>query len=160
LTGCKVLLIGYGNPGRLDDGLGPALAERFERKGLTGVTVDADYQLLVEDAALVAEHDIVIFADAAVDGREPFSFRRIEAADGGVGFSSHSLQPPAVVALARTVFGASPRAYALGIRGYAFNEFGERLSERARANLDAAETFLDGVIGNGLYEDAADAIGG
>ena len=26
----KVLIIGYGNPGRLDDGLGPALAERFQ----------------------------------------------------------------------------------------------------------------------------------
>jgi len=30
----KVLLIGFGNPGRLDDGLGPALAEIFEEKSL------------------------------------------------------------------------------------------------------------------------------
>lgn len=157
---CKVLLIGYGNPGRLDDGLGPALAERFETKELIGVTVDADYQLLVEDAAAVAEHDVVIFADAAVTGREPFSFRRIEPAEGGVGFSSHSLEPPAVVALARDMFGSKARAFALGIRGYAFNEFGERLSERARDNLEAAAAFLEGVIGNGLYDDAADAIGG
>jgi hydrogenase maturation protease len=160
LTGCKVLLIGYGNPGRLDDGLGPALAARFEQKRRIGVTVDADYQLLVEDAAAVAEYDVVIFADAAVAGREPFSFRRIEPADGGIEFSSHSLEPAAVMALARDMFGSKARAYALGIRGRAFNEFGERLSQEAQANLEAAETFLEGVIEKGLYEDAADAIGG
>ena len=28
----KVLIIGYGNPGRLDDGLGPALADLMEKK--------------------------------------------------------------------------------------------------------------------------------
>jgi hydrogenase maturation protease len=160
LTGCKVLLIGYGNPGRLDDGLGPALAARFEQKRRIGVTVDADYQLLVEDAAAVAEYDVVIFADAAVAGREPFSFRRIEPADGGIEFSSHSLEPAAVMALARDMFGSKARAYALGIRGRALNEFGERLSQEAQANLEAAETFLEGVIEKGLYEDAADAIGG
>ena len=47
----KVLLIGYGNPGRLDDGLGPALAAAVEKLAIPGVTVDADYQLNVEDAA-------------------------------------------------------------------------------------------------------------
>jgi DNA-binding response OmpR family regulator len=45
----RVLVIGYGNPGRLDDGLGPALAETLQRLDLPGVTVDADYQLTAED---------------------------------------------------------------------------------------------------------------
>ena len=34
-----MLLLGYGNPGRLDDGLGPALAAQVERLALPGVTV-------------------------------------------------------------------------------------------------------------------------
>ena len=76
----KVLLIGYGNPGRLDDGLGPALATAIEKLGIEGVTVDAAYQLSVEDAAAAAEHDIVVFADADVSGPEPFRFHRIEPA--------------------------------------------------------------------------------
>ena len=45
----SALVIGFGNPGRLDDGLGPALAARFEAKGLDDVVVDADYQLTVKD---------------------------------------------------------------------------------------------------------------
>ncbi len=139
--GTKVLVIGCGNPGRLDDGLGPALAERLEALRLPGVTVEADYQLNVEHAAAVAEHDVVVFADAAVSGPEPFFFRAA-APGGGVGFSSHSVSPPEVLALARELFGSRAKGYVLGIRGYRFDEFGERLSPRARANLAAAERFL------------------
>ena len=43
----RVLLLCYGNPGRLDDGLGPAFGEVLERESLPGVTVDLDYQLTV-----------------------------------------------------------------------------------------------------------------
>ena len=73
-----VLVIGYGNPGRLDDGLGPALAEALAALELPGVTVEANYQLTVEDAAAVAEHDVVVFADASVNGPEPYSFQPVE----------------------------------------------------------------------------------
>jgi hydrogenase maturation protease len=151
----RTLVIGYGNPGRLDDGLGPALAQRLERLGIPGLTVESDYQLTVEDAAQVAACDHVVFADAAVAGREPFAFRRIEPAEEGIGFSSHSVEPAAVLGMARALFRATAKGYALAIRGYEFNEFGERLSEKARANLDAAARFLEGVIRNDLLEDAA-----
>jgi hydrogenase maturation protease len=137
----KVLVIGYGNPGRLDDGLGPALAARLEALALPGVTVDADYQLTVEDAATVAAHDVVVLVDADTSGAEPFHFDRL-APTPGLGFSSHSVSPGALLALAEDLFGARPEAWVLGIRGYDFNEFGERISERAQANLDAATAFV------------------
>ncbi len=138
----SILLIGYGNPGRLDDGLGPALAEAIEALAIPGVTVDADYQLTVEDAAAAAQHAAVVFADASVNGRAPFSFARVAPAAPGVEFSSHSLAPEGVLALARDLFGARPEGYALGIRGEAFNEFGERLSEAAVRRLAAATDFI------------------
>lgn len=137
----KILLIGYGNPGRLDDGLGPALAEAVAALGLPGVTVDSDYQLTVEDAAAAAENDVVIFADASVNGEEPFFFREI-VAEGTLGFSSHSVDPEAVLAMAVDLFGAKTKGYALGIRGYQFDEFGERLSDKARENLSKACEFI------------------
>lgn len=147
----RVLLIGYGNPGRLDDGLGPALASAVEARGLPGVTVESDYQLTVEDAATAAAHDVVVFADADEAGPEPFSFRPIEP-DVHVSFSSHSVRPEAVLGLARELFGASPQGWLLGIRGYAFNEFTESLSDRAKANLAEAEAFLVGVLRTGRFE--------
>jgi len=145
-------VIGYGNPGRLDDGLGPALAERLARRRIPGVTVDADYQLTVEDAAAVAAHGAVVFADASVDGAEPFFFRAVEPAGAGPSFSSHSVEPAEVLGMARALFGARTRGYALGIRGYAFDEFGERLSERAEANLAAALRFLAPRLRTGRLE--------
>ena len=48
--------------------------------------------------------------------------------------------------LAVDLFGAKTKGYILGIRGYEFNEFGERLSERAQANLEAALLFIEKFI--------------
>lgn len=141
-----ILVIGFGNPGRLDDGLGPALAEAIEALRLPAVTVEANYQLNVEDAAQVAEHKIVVFADADVGGPEPFSLRRIHPGASRPSFTSHSVDPRDVLALAKELFGANAEAYVLGIRGYEFNEFGERLSERARANLAPAVACLEAAI--------------
>lgn len=144
----KVLVIGFGNPGRQDDGLGPALAKAVEDLRLPGVCVDADYQLTVEDAAEVAKYDVVIFADADVNGPEPFRMQRIQPGPPQVSFSTHSVRPEAVLALARDLFEREPRAYLLGIRGYKFDAFGEALSDGAVANLDAATTYLESALRN------------
>jgi hydrogenase maturation protease len=141
----RILVLAYGNPGRRDDGLGPALAAALEDLHLPGVTIDSDYQLTVEHAADVAEHDVVVFADAACTGPEPFSFARI-APQAAVGFGTHSVSPAAVLALARDLFGRTPAAYVLGIRGYEFNAFGEGLSPRAQDNLAAARDLLPSIL--------------
>ena len=143
--GRSVLLIGYGNPGRLDDGLGPALAAAIEARAIPGVRVESDYQLTVEDAHAVSRHDVVIFADASVDGPEPFSFGRWTEVSAAA-FSSHAVTPAEVMGLAQSLFGRAAEAYVLGIRGYAFDEFGERLSAAAARNLDAAIAFADRAV--------------
>ncbi len=150
----RVLLLGYGNPGRLDDGLGPALAAQVELLALPGVTVQSDYQLCLEDAEAAARYEVVIFADAAASGAEPFSFRRVEPVFG-LGFATHSLQPEVVVGLARQLFGARTDGYALGIRGYAFNDYQESLTDRARANLAAAVAFVQRVCEQGSFFELA-----
>ena len=69
----KVLVFGIGNPGRQDDGLGPALVEQAE-KLLPGqlssasnlqIDYDANYQLNVEDAETISAYDLVYFVDAS-----------------------------------------------------------------------------------------------
>ncbi len=137
----RTLLLGYGNPGRLDDGLGPALADRIAQAGVAGVTVETDYQLQVEDAALIAEHDVVIFADATVQGPEPFTLRPVKPL-GEISFSTHSVSPGALLALARDHFDAKAEGWMLAIHGTEFNDFGEGLSEKAQANLEAAAEFI------------------
>jgi len=143
----RMLLIGYGNPGRLDDGLGPAVAAAAEQWHLPHVTVDSDYQLTVEHAGDIASHDIVVFADASVNGREPFFVERITPTREQ-SFSTHSIDPAPLLYMAHDLFDAKTTGYVLGIRGYEFNEFGERLSERAADNLRDALEFLRSALHN------------
>jgi len=152
-SSAKVLVIGYGNPGRLDDGLGPALAEAITQMNLPNVTVDSNYQLTVEDAEAIARHDVVIFADASVAGTEPFEFRCISPKPYG-SFTTHSVTPEAVLGLAEELFAAHAKGYVLAIRGYEFNEFGERLSAHATDNLTAAVQFAESALSNGLLVNA------
>jgi len=148
MTRCRILLIGYGNPGRCDDGLGVAVAEQIEKMNISGVTVEADYQLTIEDAAAIAEHEVVIFADASLNGPEPFSFGQIEP-KASLGFSSHSIEPCEVLSLAHSLFGSTARGYVLAVRGYEFNRFGQYLSEKAVANLGKAVNFMESALRSG-----------
>jgi hydrogenase maturation protease len=141
----RILLIGYGNPARADDGLGPALAEIIESKNIPDITVETDYQLTIEDSAQVAEHDIVIFADASTNGPEPFSFEQIEAKESE-SFSSHSIEPAAVLALAENLFGSKAKGFILGIRGYEFDSFSEGLTNKAKTNLKKAACFVEELL--------------
>jgi len=154
----KVLIYGFGNPGRLDDGLGPAFAEAVQERAFEDLTVESGYQLNVEDAALVADREVVIFVDAAVGGPEPFSFCGIEPG-GSLSFSSHSLGPEVLLALAGDLFGVRTRGYILGIRGYEFDDFGEGLSAGARRNLESALRFIERCLGKGTFDEVVGASG-
>jgi hydrogenase maturation protease len=151
----RVLVIGHGNPGRQDDGLGPALAFALEAKSLPHVTVEATYLLEPEDAELVSHHDVAVFVDAAVTGPEPFSVQAVRPAET-LTFSSHGLGPAEIMGLAHQVFGSAARGYVLGVRGYQFDGFGEALSERARANLEQAQCHLEDLIQGGAFSSLAE----
>jgi hydrogenase maturation protease len=133
----RILVIGYGNPGRGDDGLGPALIEQLEALAIPGVTLESDYQLTIEHAALAAEHDIVVFADAAADAESLYYFREVSPTSVDA-FTSHGVTPGEVLALASSCFKASPAGYLLGMRAQTLDRFEEGLSAAAREGLDAA----------------------
>jgi hydrogenase maturation protease len=150
----RVLVYGYGNPGRRDDGLGPALVEALSARGLgEPATLETAYQLQIEDAATVAEHDVVVFADADRACAEPFALRPLPARRS-TSFSTHSIAPGEVLALAREHFGRDVTGFVLGVRGYDFDGFGESLSPRAQCNLDAAVDALTRALREGRIASA------
>jgi hydrogenase maturation protease len=140
----RVLVYGYGNPGRQDDGLGVALADQLEAWALIArrpwLTFDRNYQLNAEDALEASHHDIVVFLDASQDQGEPFRFAAIQPS-AKVSFSTHSMSPESVLALCRDLYGAGPAGRLLTIRGY-FWEPNEAMTAGARGNLDAAREWL------------------
>jgi len=136
----RVLILGYGNPGRQDDGLGPAAAASIDSLGWPNLTAYDNYQLNIEDAIDVAAHDIVWFVDAAKIGPAPFAVHEVSPACK-IEFTSHIVSPEAILAIAHRCYGGFPRAFILAIRGYDF-EFVESLTPAALSNLSAAVTML------------------
>ncbi len=140
----SILLIGYGNPGRCDDGLGPLFADAISQIDIPNVIVQTDYQLQIEDAMDAAAHDVVILADASVSGSDVV-FEHLEP-DGNASFSTHSVSPSALMSMVKEHFNVTPHAYLLTMRGYEFNEYHEGLSEKAQANLNKAVAFLTPIL--------------
>jgi hydrogenase maturation protease len=141
----RVLVIGYGNPGREDDGLGAAAAQGIARLDLPGVSTLDNYQLVLEDAVEIAAHDAVWFVDASRDGDSPCAIHRLEPAFD-ISFTTHLMKPKTLLAITAQQFGRRPTAHLLSIRGYRFG-FREGLSTRAAANLSHAIDLLAGCIG-------------
>jgi hydrogenase maturation protease len=140
MNAASTILIGYGNPGRQDDGLGPAFADLAQTQ-LRNITVQSNYQLTVEDAFDIQHYERVIFVDASLDEPQAFSFKPLATIEHE-GLGSHTLSPNGVLSLCYTLYEKQPEAYILAIRGYHFDEYEERLSEQAQVNLNAAFDFL------------------
>jgi hydrogenase maturation protease len=139
-AGSGVLVVGYGNQLRGDDGLGPAAAALLaEDPKLHGTRVLARHQLTPELAADFAEMKLVILIDANVeDEAGAVSVRRVDGTPGpgsGSG-SSHHASPADLAALAGELWGASPAVFVVSV-GAASLEVGEGLSAPVRKALPA-----------------------
>jgi hydrogenase maturation protease len=140
----RILVYGYGNPGRQDDGLGPAFIELLDADEIPGVVTDCNYQLQIEDAVAVSESDAVIFVDAASSGDEPFTFNEIKPTEE-TSFTTHSVSPGSLLALCREIYRKKVRAHVLAIRGYEW-DFVDELTPEAEKNLDMAHLFFKNKI--------------
>ena len=118
-----LLIYGYGNPGRQDDGLGVALVGQLEAwakaESISGIVFDTNYQLNAEDVLSVAQARAVVFVDAAREGEEPFAFRPLTP-QKEISFSTHAMSPESVLALAAELYDARPPAWILAIRGFSW----------------------------------------
>lgn len=152
----KTIIIGYGNPGRQDDGLGPEcvnqLISQLSDKDKRQIHLQTNYQLTVEDAYDIVDFDQVIFIDASLNKQAPFFFTPLLETDNS-GLGSHSLTPNAVIRLCETLYDKTPTAFILGIKGYEFDQFDEHLSNQANTNMLAAVKFLMDFLGEGIVDD-------
>jgi hydrogenase maturation protease len=131
-----LLVIGYGNTLRRDDGVGPRVAETIQALGLPEVEAMACPLLTPELADPVARARAVVFVDAAVDSPRQVRMRALEPADSSR-ILAHAADPRTVLALARDVFGHAPRAWWLTIPIEDMG-IGEELSELARRGSEIA----------------------
>ena len=109
-----LLIIGYGNTLRKDDGVGPAVAEAVAALGLPGVETLACPLLAPEVAAPISQARVVIFVDAAVDAPREVQLRALAPAESSQ-IMAHAADPRTMLALSRDVFGHTPTAWWLTI---------------------------------------------
>ena len=126
----NLLVIGYGNTLRGDDGVGPRVAEAVGSLRLAGVNTLICQQLSPEHADPISKADVVVFVDAAVDAPKKVQLRRLEPNESSQ-LMAHAADPRTVFALARDVFGHVPCAGWLTIPAVEL-EFSETLSPEAQ----------------------------
>jgi len=120
----EVLVIGYGNPLRGDDGIGPMIAEAVAKRLRdpdAQVQIVACHQLNPELAEPIAETGAVIFIDASID-LKPGEVRVSPVVPDrfSPGIFAHSMKPSALLATAAEIFGQAPPAKAVGIGAHSF----------------------------------------
>lgn len=143
----QVLIIGYGNPLRGDDGLGWQAAQQCAAVlPPLLVNVMACHQLNPELAEPLSRANLVIFLDA--DAGEPpgrLSCRNLVAQPAEAGAFSHNLTPQALLACAQALYGGSPEAVVLSISG-AFFGYSECLSPVVSAVLPELLQYVQALV--------------
>jgi hydrogenase maturation protease len=124
-----MLVIGYGNTLRRDDGVGPKVAEAVAALNLPGVTALSCALLAPELADPIAQAERVVFVDAAVDAPREVRLRAVTPAESSQ-ILAHAAEPRTMLALARDVFGRAPEGWLLTIPVEHMG-IGEELSARA-----------------------------
>ena len=173
----ELLVIGYGNPLRRDDGAGPRVAEAVEALNLPGVRTLVCQLLSPEHADPIARARRVIFVDAElvpsytlpVAGSEaanvqlstgnlqPIRWRKLAPGETSQ-FMAHAADPRTMLALARDVFGHAPAAWWLTIPAFHLG-FGTDYSPAAEAGCQTAIDAIKRLVAGNFREDTPPVVG-
>lgn len=159
----RTLMIGYGNPSRRDDGVAlhvlNALRTRWGRAPLAPWSDGWDdlqgtrdslflQQLTPELAETLAEYDVVVFVDAALpEAGEPVRLSPVEPALR-MAAVSHHMEPGALLALTRQLYGRAPAGWLVSVRGHDM-DFGDQLSPETAAALPDAVARVAALVEEG-----------
>ena len=148
----KILIIGYGNPNREDDGVAwhilEKLAAHFNVPLTPALAADEfapdryphlvfELQLFPEMAEAMAAYDYVCFVDAHTGAyQEEVRVVEIDPAFQASPFTHH-LTPESCLVLAQTLYNHAPQGWLVSVRGYHFG-YKTELSTQTAAHADEA----------------------
>jgi len=137
-----LLVLGWGNPSRGDDALGPMLVDAladYAARALPAGSVEclSDYQLQIEHALDLVGRERVLFVDAAIGLDAAFDLRPVQPQRERQ-ITSHALSPEALLQVfVDTQRRVPPRCDVLAIRGRRW-QLGEQPDAQAEADLEQA----------------------
>ncbi len=136
----KIIILGIGNNGRQDDGLGWMFLDFLEEQN-SDIDIEYRYQLQIEDADLISNYDTVIFVDATKEETEEGFYLEPCHPSEKYSFSTHALEPETVLYLSDKLYNHNPDASIFAIQGYEW-ELQIGLSKKASKNLDKAINYF------------------
>lgn len=132
----KTIILGIGNNGRQDDGLGWSFLDSLKETE-SKLTLEYRYQLQIEDAELISNYKTVVFVDASkLQLENGFGFEPCQPTEQ-YSFSTHALEPQTILHLTNKLYNHNPKAFLFAIQGYDW-ELKIGLSKKAQENLNKA----------------------
>jgi len=143
----SILIIGYGNQTRSDDGVGWYVADKIEKElsskrdsaslSSTEVNLLKLHQLTIELAEEVKDREFVIFVDAHVNDDKDWLISEKLNPNFKRGLTMHYLTPETLLAICEGLYNKAPKAHLFSIKGLNF-DFGEKLSNQTQNAADQA----------------------
>ena len=153
-----VLVVGYGNILRQDDGFGPAVADRLrDCVNDQRIRILTRQLLSVDLAADLERVGLCVLIDAATTGpRGELAVREVLPEPVEVGTVGHELSAVALLGLTQQLLGRAPRCILLSTLPDSM-EFGESLTATVAALVEPASALIAQLIDDYLAEVAAGA---
>ena len=136
----KIIVLGIGNNGRQDDGLGWSFLD-FLKAEQVDFDLEYRYQLQIEDAELISNYQNVIFVDATKAETEHGFYFALCHPTERYNFSTHALEPETILHLTNKLYDHNPKTSILAIQGYKW-ELKMGLSKKGIENLNAAKQYF------------------
>jgi len=138
----SILIVGYGNSLRSDDGLGPNVVTHLsslpEIANDSTITVTISHQLVPEMAELIAQNRIVVFIDsrAASPEHPPGSihWEMIQPDPQKPVTMGHHFTPSGLLSYTNAIFRVQPMAYVASVSAESF-DYGDALTPIVKAAL-------------------------
>lgn len=148
----KVLIVGYGNPLRGDDGIGWVVAEKLRELALSEtVSIRTCIQLTPELAADLSEVEVAILIDArAGEPAGKISCQQVKPLPH-LPSSSHHLNPSALLSYTHQFFGKAPQTYLISITGTEFG-YQDHLSPQVQEAVQGAVKVIVELLRNILTD--------
>ncbi|MFW6357904.1 MAG: hydrogenase maturation protease [Chroococcales cyanobacterium] len=128
-----ILLIGYGNDLRSDDGVGRQIADILSESNLPDLKTLSVHQLTPELSETLSEVDAAIFVDASANPLTEVTITPIKPLNSDFTLT-HGWNPRSLLTLAQTLYGKSPNSWLVEIPAEDFS-LGENLSAIAEKGM-------------------------
>ncbi|HCG98574.1 MAG: hypothetical protein A2074_08465 [Candidatus Aquicultor primus] len=130
----NIVIIGYGNQLRGDDGVGLLVLDELSHTfaGRPDICLIRRQQLDIADTEEISECRAVIFVDAHIsEERGDVEINKIDLVEGATFVVTHISLPEELMSATQAIYDSAPPAYVCAVRGYDF-AFGTTVTENAR----------------------------